>query len=171
MSTQVEDLKFYLSGAVEHEALQNSPMRSLGGYRSSVLLPNGRLDNLFDEVGIYEAQNGSEVFRCLFLKNESGDNSAMTDLSLHITGKQDFEKIKFGVSQPPAADGRVQMLDSQSDMPYNVTFYEAYSEEEKVVLINNLGAGQVLALWLMRELSPTSETNIKNQISLVFNWT
>lgn len=184
MATTENDLKIYYSGASELGEAQNLSIKSLGGYRSIVRVPNARFDNIFDEVGIYEANKGQEIYRCLFLKNEHATD-AMLNLSLWIEGVQEFEKIEFGVSIPNFGEGEtdlgtpqygggsfVQLLDSQYDMPYNVDFVEANEELEKVELFVELRAGRCIVLWLRRIIEEnTLDRNKTSQLTLHFDWT
>lgn len=166
-----EEIKFYYSGAKIEDEYQDNPIKSLGGFKSSVKIFNNSFDNLFDEVGIYELNNGQTIYRCIFIKNENTTQQSAVNLSLYIEGKKSYEKIKFGVSLP-ATDGSVQLLDNHFSQPFNITFYEAYTQQDSVILKSSLSAGQKIALWLCREI----EENVNNRNELTtlllnFSWT
>lgn len=160
----------YYSGANSNEQIQEDPNKSLGGYRSFVLLNNDSFNNLFDELGMNELNEGCTNYRCIFIKNNNTTEN-INNLSLFITGKKDFEKIKFGISKPKDNISAVQFLNNQESKPYNVTFYEAYSEEDKIILIEELEPNDILALWLCREVNPgVTERKQIGSLDLVFNW-
>lgn len=169
MAVSEDKFKIYYSGANENEQIQTSSHKSLGGYRSSVIVPNSRLSNVFDEVGIYDLMIGHNVCRCLYIRNEHSADS-INNLTLYITGKKDFEKIKIGVSLPTAVDGQVQLLDNQDSIPYNVEFYEAYAVDDKLTLISELKKGEMLALWLLKETTNTELRNLDGELTFHFEW-
>lgn len=170
MSTTQNDLKIYYSGGLQSGELQNSSLLSLGGFRSSVIVPNSRNSNIFDDVGFYEATQEQEITRCLFVRNEHLTD-AMVNLSLWIEGKKDFEEISFGVSIPNS-DDLVQMLDSQFDLPYNVEFVEAYTEPNKVILITSLAGTKSIALWIKRKIiKPETIASDNSELQFHFDWT
>src|SRR5574337_963365 len=125
MSVTANQVGLYYSGAQYQEAIQNDPNKSLGNFRSNILIPNGTFDSLFEEVGFYELNTGQDVYRCIYIMNQSLTD-AMANLGLYVSGNQTFESIKFGVSQPQDNVSPVQLLNSQYEMPYNTQFYESY---------------------------------------------
>lgn len=169
MSVLSNNIGIYYSGAEEFEDVQNNSLKSLGGYRSSVKVFNGKEDNLFDEIGLYEINKGVEQYRCIFFKNESIDEN-ISNLTLWISGKKTFEKIKFGISQANLDSDPVQKLSSQEEIPYNVDFYEAYTENEKIQIAQTLEKGKSIAIWFCREIQPTEERKIKDVLLFNFDW-
>ena len=160
----------YYSGAISNEQMQGDPSKSLGGYRSSVFISNSMLNKLFDELGISEMNNGQSVYRCIFIKNNHNTES-INNLSLYITGKKDFETIKFGISIPNSNESAVQFLNSQESQPFNITWYEAYTEEDCVILKSVLTSNSMIALWINREIQPNSSLrNSSGTLNFIFNW-
>ena len=170
MATTSNDLKIYYSGATAAGGVQDNPLKSLDGFRSAVIVPNSRVDNLFDSVGMLETKDGQETCYCVILKNNH-ITDAIENLNLYISGKQTFETIKFGVSIPAVTDGEVQLMASPYELPYNVDFYEAYTVGTKLTLIASLTAGKTIALWLNRIIATTESQMIHGELSLVFDWT
>lgn len=169
MPTTAQDFKLYYSGGIQINEFQNSSLLSIGGFKSEVIIPNSKFNNLFDEVGIYEISQEQETTRCIFIKNEHATD-AMDNISLWMEDKKDFEKILFGVSIPND-DELVQMLDSQFDSPYNVEFVEAYTLLDKVILIPTLLAGKSIALWVKRQIiKPTVITKDTSIVKFNFDW-
>jgi hypothetical protein len=169
METQAKDLKIYYSGGRESLAIQDSSLESLGGFRSSVLVPNGRIDSLFDEVGIQEATAGQDICRAIYLRNTS-ELDTIRHLFLFITGKKEYEQMKFGVSIPESDIAPVQMLQTQNEIPYNVEFLEAYEEAEKVELVEELLPGKSIVLWLNRIITTTTLRKQHSSLIFTFDW-
>ena len=170
MPTTANDLKIYYSGAKVYNELQGDPLLSLGNYKSQALVPNDTLNNLFGSLGCYELKEGNQNTIALFLVNESADTD-MLNLSLYITGKQDFETIEFGVSAPASLESPVQTLSSPLAKPFNVQFVEAY-EVGDAVDFGTLAFGEALVLWVTRVFPEDStEDDDSGNIQLVFDWT
>jgi hypothetical protein len=170
MATQASDLKIFYSGAKEGVAIQDSPLDSLGGFRSSVVVPNGRLDSLFDEVGIHEATVGQDICRAVYIKNISAVDP-IVGLTLFIAGKKDYEQMRFGVSIPLNELTPVQLLQNQDELPYNIQFEEAYTFADRVELIPSLLPGSSIVLWLNRVISTTILRNQHSSLIFTFDWT
>ena len=170
MSVSADFLGIYYSGASSHEQNQDNPSLSLGGFRSGVMVSNAMLNNIFDELGIYELNTGQSVYRCIFIKNNH-TTDVITNLSLYISGKKDFETIKFGVSSPANNVSAVQFLNSQESSPYNISFNQAYVVGDKITLISSLPAQGVIALWLNREInSGATLRNADAVLNFNFAW-
>ena len=171
MIVSVDKLKLYYSGASALGQMQDNAFKSLGGFRSGVMIPNASFNNIFDEIGKQELGEGQQVCKCIFIKNEDPTN-AITNLNLYITGNQSFEKIKFGVSIPTDETIPVQFMNSQNELPYNVIFYEAYTVGNAVILSSSIVAGKLISLWIIREIdAQTTIPIIIDQPQLNFNWT
>lgn len=170
MATTALDLKLYYSGASEVDEAISQGYLSLGGFKSSIILPSNLEDALFEEVPVKDAYKGRVDIRCIFIKNTSAEN--MTNLSLYISGKKDYEKIWFGVALPNA-DGFVQKLSSGLEEPYGITFNENYSSGSPSVLQATLAANGMIALWLKREIIALTSPTLKqtSELALNFSWT
>lgn len=172
MTTTNNDLKIYYSGASSNEEPIFESYMSLGGYRSSILVSNAKIDGLFEEVPVGDAYIGRVDIRCLFVKN-THTTDAMYNLSFYVEGKKNYEKIFFGVSNPSNdVSGFVQRLNSSQEEPYNITWYESYTSQEKIILKPILAAGKMFALWLKREIVAMEEPMLKQDsiLNFKFSW-
>ena len=170
MAVQPNQVGLFYSGADYLNAIQGDPSKSLGNFVSSVLVSNGSFNNLFDELGFYELQIGSDNYRCIYVVNQSTTDT-MNNLSLYTTGQQAFETISFGVSQPANNTSPVQLLNSQYDVPYNVSFYSSSDPLNPIILIPSLPPLQMVALWLLRSIPEnTLLRGLSDSLLLNFNW-
>ncbi len=60
-------LEILFSGAEVLAGVQNSPDRSLGGYRSASSIPNAVLNALFDEIAKNDLVEEKEYYRAIIL--------------------------------------------------------------------------------------------------------
>ena len=151
MATTINDLKLYYSGGKKDLDVISESYLSLGGYRRSVTLPNAVNHNLFEEVTVGDAYDGIIDFRCIYLRNNHL-SLPMMNLKLYIADKKDYEKIEFGVAIPTSNTGYVQLLNRVDEQPYGVTFYEAYTIGDAVVLKSSIASQEMLALYFRRTI-------------------
>jgi len=172
MATIQADLLIFYSGAKESGGYSNSPLESLGGFPSTVKIPNLTEDALFDEIGILEASRGQVDYRCIFLKNNSAVDT-LRDLTLVVTDPNGaltkFGSIHAGVEIPDDADSPVQMLGSMFEEPRNIEWAE--TDEDGVELSNTLAPGALIAVWLRRTVNAITERNLNAKLTFTFTWT
>jgi len=168
MATKLEDLGIFYSGAKGLNYPQNNSLLSIGGKLSSSRISNNKINNVFDSMGYMELKENTDNNRCIFIKNLSTTDS-INNLSLWIERQNTFEKIFFGVSLP--TNNEVYQLESINETPFNVEFYEAYSEEDKIILIPELKKGEVIALWLNKTTIPTEIKDVILETNYKFDWT
>lgn len=172
--TSINDLLLYYSGGSFNLDVVNSGYLSLGGYRSSIILPNNSEDALFEEITVTDAVIGRIDIRCIYVRNNNATDS-MNTLKLYISGKGNYEKIYFGISIPADTSvGYVQKLSSRFEEPYGVTFVEAYDIGSAGTIATLLNAQTMIALWLKREILPISQDLVnlsqKSSWTLQFSW-
>jgi hypothetical protein len=113
-------MRWYYSGAKTLNGAQNTPSKSLGGYISSTMIPNSRIDSMFDELSCYTAQNGVLETKVFYIKNTTTDD--VNDLNFFIVYPEDA-KFLFKVAAVKA--NNVELLKTSSDIPYVGDFVEA----------------------------------------------
>ena len=65
-------MKLYYTGAPIKNIPQGNPNQSLGGFKSSTLVPNARKNALFSDISMEQYNEGDRELRGLILKNETG---------------------------------------------------------------------------------------------------
>lgn len=153
-STQIQ---LFYTGAKTVEESQESPKNSLGGYKSSSLIPNNQVWNIFGDIALL-AEKRTEV-KGIMLKNISEvelsnvaiwfDNLVSDIFSLQIAGVVvDGNKLEM------------DKLPNTYSLPFGIEFYDAI--ESSKLIIGTLAVGQVIGLWLKRE---TEEDSIRDLLS------
>ena len=159
-------LNVYYSGGTELNEIQKSPLKSLGGYRSGVIIPNGKVNSLFDNIGSLELEEGYKQVICIFIKTDED----IAGTKLVITGiNTNLEKLSIGASVPATTDGPVQVLDVFDEEPYNVDFNEVVNSEE--ISLGDILENHTIALWIIRELLVKSCYNYQCNLNFDFSWT
>lgn len=154
-------MKFYYTGADYFGVAQNSPLKSLGGFISTTIVPNNSLLNVFPEVSSLAMQNGDSEVRGLILKNTIGKE--VTDVYLYMTYPETDRKAKIEWAIVTVPDGKsMEKLSSPNSDPYEIgEWIEPVGEDEKVLLVSAIPANGVIGLWVRRTiLTPNPEDAI-----------
>jgi hypothetical protein len=115
------DLTYHLTGASVDNGSQTTPNLSLGGYRSSALVVDSGLNNLFDDISASQRLIEYTDYRCFCVKNTDGVNS-MTNLKVWME-EPDFSVIGVLASlclELPTGDlstGYAQTIANESSSP------------------------------------------------------
>lgn len=153
---------YYSSGKADNFEFQKQPSKSIGGLISDVLVSEGG-NKLFGTVAASDLANGSEDFRCIFLKNES-PTQEIAELAVYSDVLEDnlgegFDPSTLTPSQgdkyivPTGAigawsgyDGKIATWNNSAwEFSFNYFFVFEFSKEiPEDVVINNLTYEQVL---------------------------
>jgi hypothetical protein len=147
-------MKLYYTVSSASEAVQSKTHLSLGGFKSSSLLPNSRLGNMFPEITPTTISNFNQnQYIGLVLKNEVGQ--FVSNITIYFTFPEGcYSKFRIAaVDMILDSNGDLQMehVDNQFSKPLNATFYEA-SGSGNAVVVGDLVDGEQLGLWIEREL-------------------
>lgn len=94
MTTAASDISIVLSGGTSNI----NPNLSLGGDPSSSPIPNGVLNNLFDNISSTEAFDGTEDYRCIYIFND-GDTT-IWNAKVYISGSTvNGATIELGINE------------------------------------------------------------------------
>lgn len=151
------DMKWFLSGG----SANTNPNNSLGGIRSTTAITDNTLRNLFDDVGVVEAQLGDVEYRCLYLKNDhatdtlhavkiwidSNTPSASTDMAIGL----DPAGVTDGVSPPAAVPSPLD----ENNPPSGVSFSASPlpTSQATGLLIGDMGPQTCQAIWVRRTVT------------------
>lgn len=148
-------MKLYYTTSQGSEQVQDKPSLSIGGYKSSSPVPNGKLGNLFSDISQLTISNYRQnQYIGLILKNElSGTvNNAKLWFDF-LTDSYSKFRVAF-VSLSADSEGQLYMerLTDKYSKPISIQeFFEANSESNKVNIANFLSGAQV-GVWIEREL-------------------
>lgn len=136
-------MRWYLSGVKTALAEQNTPTKSLGGYISSTLIPNGKVEIIFDEPSLQTIQNKTEETKVFFIKNTLAKDVENV-LFYHIIEQQ--QQFSFQVSAMKGV--QVELLKTSNDIPYDSDFHDfgvsfSYCD---ITNVTNLTSGEVITI-------------------------
>lgn len=141
----------YYSGAITSEQPQNIPSNSLGGYKSSSLIPNGEIHNLFPKITQHDILQNRKITRMIVFKNETPNT--LTNLRIWIEDGQYSTILMNGVY--PMYDERCSIysfekIASETSVPYQGTFES--KDESNPLTISSLEPNQMIGIWLQKVL-------------------
>ena len=113
-------MKLYYSGANQPNTPQNDPKKSLGGYLSSTEVPNGRLNNIFNDISPVSKQFNYEEVKGVFIKNTTG--AAVNNVTVYSTEGTNTD-FKIQLSATTAANFKMEQIGSSKDTPLYGDFY------------------------------------------------
>lgn len=156
-------MKFYYTGASATEEIQNKPIFSLGGFKSSSIVPNGQISNLFGDISELTIDKNNFDIIGIILKNELPNKAK--DILFHFEYEENsYIKIEVAfVSVVMATDGSIYMekIVNSHSLPYIGDFVNPYNEANKIN-IGDLNKNSMIAIWFKKTLELN---NIKNQTS------
>jgi len=152
-------MQLYYTGAKTPEGVQINPELSLGGFKSSSLITNGNIGNLFQTITKFSISQNKKEIRMIALKNTSGANIA----GLKIwTVSQRYSKIKIAAVAPAVDSKGVEFFEQIGDQ-YSIPYQAILNPQEgevNAVQIGTLQAGVTIGLWIQRELDQTKFSNL-----------
>lgn len=114
-------MRFFYSGAKSLNSSQTDISKSLGGFISSTSLPNGRLNNLFQDVSLVSLQEESSETKAIFLKNIS--NKIVQNIVLYfLYPSETISKLQVACVEP--VNNEMELIRSAYDLPYEAEFFE-----------------------------------------------
>lgn len=147
-------LKLYYTTTKGQDVTQPNAYNSLGGYKSVDLFKNDEFESAFGEISLYTvSKNNQNQYIALMLKNEG--ITTIENINIWFEFPADcYSKLSIAAVDPVADDEGYMYIENVKTLhssPVYADFYEANEEENKVDL-GDLAAGQMLGLWIKREI-------------------
>jgi len=151
------NLKFYLSGG----ASNTDPNASLGGARSSTLVPA----NLFDDVTGDQASAGYVDYRCVYFRNEDSNSAGLISAMLWIDAQTPAgDDIAIGLD-PAGKNGTATTITNETTAPSGVTF-SAPSTKSGGLSLGTLATNDYYAIWIRRNVPASTSAYTGNTFTL-----
>lgn len=112
-------MKLFYSGAKNLNDPQFTPEKSLGGFLSDTVIPNGRVESVFSSFSNLSAQNLSPEVKGIFLKNTF--SSIKKDILVYCVYPED---PKVTIQLAAIKGDELEYLRSPQDLPYYADFYD-----------------------------------------------
>lgn len=145
------------------------PNNSLGGAISSTQIVSDTAQNLFDNVTGNESLNGSEEYRCFFVKNANGTltlENARIWIASNTTSGDDT--IAMALGDVPVGTSPEQTVAFPGNNPPSspaLNFTTAATNSATALEIGNIPPGQHKGIWLRRTVNAGAAAHTNNQFS------
>jgi len=147
-------MKLYYTVASAQNDFQTKPSLSLGGYKSSTPLPNGVLGNLFSDISMYTVKNnfGNKYIGLILVNEDSEEHADVNFWFVYPTSCSSLFRVAL-VDLAVGDDGIPYMehIPDNNSKPLYATFNEVDGEANKIN-IGTLASGEMLGIWIEREL-------------------
>lgn len=139
------------TGAKEPDTKQNDPKLSLGGYKSSTIVPLNKINSLFSDLSYLSKQHNTEITRGFVLENNSQED--YFDLNLGYEYDQTDYKIKVAiVSLIEPEFVQMECIENQISTPDYANFIEANVNVglniDNSINLGDLKVGERLGIWI-----------------------
>lgn len=159
-------MQLYYTTTTGYNAIQTTPSRSLGGFKSSTLVINDDFSNLFDDVSIMTVRNARPEYRAIILRNELVNPVRKVKVSVRNAAGS-ICRYKMAVEYLATADkyGTKKMSNVQSaqSRPFSVQFVDM-SDGSTLDIAESLNSGQEVGIWICRELDKTRAKEQYNNV-------
>ena len=138
-------IKLYYTTKVAAEDIQTRADLSLGGFKSSTMIPNNSLSNLFSDLSLYSIQRNSSEFIAVIATNTAAADIVNINVWFGYPAMCQ-RKIEIAAVDL-TVEGEMEGIDSAFSQPYYADFHEADGEGNKIQL-GDIEAGKSIGIWL-----------------------
>ena len=159
-------MKLYYTVISKPEDPQTRPDLSLGGFKSSTIVPNNKLSNLFGDISSYSVRENQYEYIALALVNDSAID--ITDITVYFEYPTDRQKdlemafVNFNASE------EMEFIPN----PYSQPYVAAFNAADGVVNAINIGgllAGAKIGIWFKRIINTANVSDAYSNASLEAN--
>lgn len=147
-------MKFYYTTSAGQDTIQSKSNLSLGRYRSSSIVPNNILGNLFPDISMLTVRNNvANNYIALILINE--ESRKAVGVNLWFKYNSGCSSLLRLAAVNLTADGEgtlcMEQVPNSHTKPLYAEFVEADGEVNRVN-IGDIEAGAMVGIWLEREV-------------------
>lgn len=153
-------LKLYYTGCKTYNTPQINKNMSLGGFPSSTPIQNSVLGNLFSSISSYSKENEVKETIGLILKNTGTTdiNNILFWFDVPEGSGAIYQVAAVSLAQNSKGEYYMEDISNSYSLPYQAEFYDSNNEEESVSL-GELKAGEMIGLWIKREVMSLIKTD------------
>ena len=160
-------MKIVYTGATSAQLPQQDASASIGGYRSSSIIPNERKGNLFSEISYLGMSNEYSECKGMVLYNDEG---VLSNMKIGVFPQTATLNYKIMIAVVTLSNDQMEKLPNMQSIPYNATFYELYMQNATDVAnmlnIGAVAAGAYFGVWMIRQLrNGVNDTNVYNDVT------
>lgn len=146
-------MRLFYTGAQVKDASQSNPLQSLGGFVSSSVVPNNKLNSLFPNLDSNDLSEGLEDIIGVVLKNETG--ATVTNLRIFAELIPD-NNAKFELAAVSLnSNGFMELVNDRKSLPYLGTFYDIMDVVNERVISASFDNNEMIGLWIKRIVEKT----------------
>lgn len=142
-------IELYYTGAYELNSVQKDPMLSLGNYKSSSMLPNDIIGNVFGDISMLSESKGDKECIGIIMKNAYG--SIIDNIEMWFVNEEAGVTLEVAIVSVNQTTPVMEVLSTRRASPYNATFYSP-DVDNKLSLPDPLAAGGYIGLWIRRTI-------------------
>lgn len=147
-------MKLYYTTVARQDAVQQKSSQSLGGFKSSNLIPNSAFSNLFSDLSLLVLDKNLPEYIGIMLVNERGNT--VNNVKVWINNSiENICKFKLAVVEPNTRN-EIEMIPSINSKPLYANFYDVNSEEVAIEIGSMLN-NSMMGLWLERSINVDSD--------------
>lgn len=144
-------MRLYYTGADVLDTPQTSAEKSLGGFRSSTMVPNGGLNVLFSDISYKMLGDKPTEVRALVLKNTGAE--VVINVSLYTENQADVPFSKIEIAPVSLVNGEMERVSGGKTLPFDVIdWYDLEGESEAAILVAELEVGESIGIWIRRTI-------------------
>lgn len=143
-------IKLYYTSKKGENELQTRPDLSLGGFKSSTLIPNNSVNNLFSDISLYTVYRNQDEIIGIIAKNEA--ETPLTNVKLWFEYPEETQRVLQVGAVDLTSEGYMEGIENAYSQPYYAEFFEADGEANAVDL-GDFDAGQSVGLWFKASIN------------------
>lgn len=139
---------------------------NLGGAIGSAI-GDDVFEAFFDSVLAQETVDGDTEYRCLYIRNNSGD-STLNDAVVYIESQPNAvsSSIHIGKSASAAPGYTEEIIVDEDTAPGSVSAWINPSDAANGLVIGTLGIGEYIGVWVRRTIPIGTGSYVNDQFSL-----
>lgn len=161
-------MNLYYTNISAEDQPQSRTDLSLGGFKSSSLVPNDSFANLFSDLSCYSVKENRDEYIGLILKNNTG--SQVDDVTLYFTYPTDPQKTIEFAFVALNSNNEIEIIPTVYSKPLIGTF-EGADGIGNAVNIGNLAADAAIGIWFKRIINISELETEYSDANLIANGT
>lgn len=149
-------MRFLYTGAKIFNDKQDNYLLSLGGFISSTIVPNDRLNNIFSDISYLSFTNNTTECKALILENVSGVIVQNVRLGYKYPTNKIFKMEIAAVALSVSSPQQIEKIANSTDIPYYANFAEAMISQDETtddsINIGNLANNARIAIWFKKSI-------------------
>jgi hypothetical protein len=149
-------MQILFTGAAKHWGVQTDPSKSLGGYVSSSLVPNGALNNLFPAINKDDVVRDLKKTRLIVLKT----SLQMTNVRIWTESAM-FATNYIACVQPAMVNNEpvFEQVPNEFSIPYQAVLVAAEGEDN-YINVGDVAANTYIGIWIRRQVNTADFTQL-----------